>query len=132
MTKTAKAIAKDHKTLVLQPGPHECFMDVLDLVALLDNANDLVSFPKRWPSENSVPSSVQLRFMEGGELSTLQVWSANGERFFGELSGHELFMYIGRIVARMDDHTPSNSPSMRGPATNPSPSGLTVIRGGRV
>jgi len=127
MTKTAKAAAKGPKTRSPEQHDHECFMGVSDPQALMDNSNDLVSFPKRWPSENQAPSGIQLRFSEGGELSCLQVWSANGERFLGELSGNDLFLFTRRIVARMDDFTPSNSPSMRRPPVN----GLSVIRGGR-
>jgi hypothetical protein len=115
MTKAAKAIAKGPKKRVFYPQEHECFMDCSDQRALMDNANDLVAFPKLLPNKNEAPSSIQLRFAEGGDLSFLQVWSADGKRFFGGLNGRELFLFIARVVARMDDHNWSNSPSMRGP-----------------
>ena len=107
-----QAVPKSPKAQGFDPDTHECFMNVSDPTVWMDDSNDLVCILSHWPGEKSQKSSAQLRFTEGGELSSLEVWSANGKRCLGHLDGKDLALFLARALDRMGSRTPSNSPSM--------------------
>jgi hypothetical protein len=115
MNTRVQKVSKSHKTQGFDQDTHECFMNVSDPAVWMDNSNDLVSILKRSPDEKERPSSVQLRFAEGGGYSYLSVWSADGKRFFGGLEGEELVLFLTRALARLNHRIQENARSMSSP-----------------
>jgi hypothetical protein len=100
MAKQAQAVPISPKAQGFDPDTHECFMNVSDPTVWRDESNDLVSILRHWPGEKC-QSSTQLRFAEGGEMSSLEVWNANGKRCLGHLDGKDLVLFLTRARIRL-------------------------------
>ena len=75
-------------------------MDVSDPAIWSDASLDLVCETVVWKNQRRHPGGVQIRIHEDGKATNLSVWTADGEKFLGDIDGKEMMAFLCRGLAR--------------------------------